>query len=508
MASRHDSTSVEKTRDKWALFGPSLANFTVQYNFQVIAIALAIAQRDMPQKTWVKTQDKSVIFIGCILGQFTMGYAGDLLGRARALSLTLCLAVFGALGSSLGPWGNVTDIYSTVIAFRFIIGFGLGGVYPLSATKAAEADGADASLPAADRRANAIGRSARAFFWQGPGMCAPYLLAILLRWWWHSNEQGFQWHLLLGLGALPAAVVVYTTDYGSDAAPAGDPASPGSPTHDRQATTNAWLAKALRDPKQWKAFLGTGGGWFAYDVAFYGFSLMGPVIVDSCFHGADSIEKVSWQQLVALAFSVPALLFSSSARRRPVPEGGDPGGALDRGRLKDTENSGAQVRALRALDRHQAVPGPGLLRHGRVLRALHRPALARLRPLDPLRLLLPPQLHAQRGPERHDVRAAVRDVPARDAVHDERPLVGGRQARRRPRHRGPPHPQAQLQPQRRPLLLLLRLRLRRPPHGVGRRGRRQGRPGRRRPRRAPPRQRRRRGGLSPRAELARNFPAP
>ena len=42
-----------------------------------------------------------MIFVGCILGQFTMGYAGDLLGRSRALSLTLGLAVVGALGSSV-----------------------------------------------------------------------------------------------------------------------------------------------------------------------------------------------------------------------------------------------------------------------------------------------------------------------------------------------------------------------------------------------------------------------
>ena len=107
---------------KHALLGPSIANFSVQYNFQVIAIALAIAQRDMPQETWVKTQDKSVIFIGCILGQFLMGYAGDLVGRTKALSLTLSLAVLGAVGSSLGPWGDVTDVYTTIIAFRFVIG--------------------------------------------------------------------------------------------------------------------------------------------------------------------------------------------------------------------------------------------------------------------------------------------------------------------------------------------------------------------------------------------------
>ena len=32
-------------------------------------------------------------------------------------------------------------MFTIVIAFRFVIGFGLGGVYPLSATKAAEAEG-------------------------------------------------------------------------------------------------------------------------------------------------------------------------------------------------------------------------------------------------------------------------------------------------------------------------------------------------------------------------------
>ena len=315
MATRR-AESMEKpaAANKWALFGPSLANFTVQYNFQVIAIALAIAQRDMPQQTWVKTQDKSVIFIGCILGQFTMGYAGDLLGRTRALSLTLMLAVVGAIGSSLGPWGNITDIYTTVIAFRFIIGFGLGGVYPLSATKAAEADGGDGSLTAAEKRAASVGRASRAFFWQGPGMCAPYLLAIVLRAIFRSKEQGLQWRLLLGLGALPAAIVVYTADRGDGAA--APAAAPGDPS--ATMTTNEYLRKAARDPRAWKQFLGTGGGWFIYDIAFYGFSLMGPVIVNSCFNGVDSIEAVSWQQLVALSFSVPALLSSAyvlSARK-------------------------------------------------------------------------------------------------------------------------------------------------------------------------------------------------
>ena len=189
----------------------------MQYNFQVIAIALEVAARVTHQQSWVATQNMSVIFIGCILGQFTMGYAGDLIGRSRALSLTLCIAAAGAVGSAAASWGSPAAIYGTVVAFRLVIGYGLGGVYPLSATKAAESD---------DDDANSIGRTAWAFFWQGPGMCAPYVVAIILRACLASDAQALQWRLLLGLGAAPALLAMAflredaQEDHGRDAAEA------------------------------------------------------------------------------------------------------------------------------------------------------------------------------------------------------------------------------------------------------------------------------------------------
>ena len=192
---------------KHALLGPSIANFSVQYNFQVIAISLEIAARVTHQQSWVVTQNMSVIFIGCILGQFTMGYAGDLIGRSRALSLTLCIAAAGAIGSAAAAWGSPSAIYGTVIAFRLVIGYGLGGVYPLSATKAAESDDS-----------NSVGSTAWAFFWQGPGMCAPYVLALLFRAVLRSKLQGLQWRGLLGLGAVPALLVVVMSDTSADKA--------------------------------------------------------------------------------------------------------------------------------------------------------------------------------------------------------------------------------------------------------------------------------------------------
>mmetsp|Transcript_20451 Transcript_20451/g.60960 ORF Transcript_20451/g.60960 Transcript_20451/m.60960 type:complete len:463 (+) Transcript_20451:217-1605(+) len=282
-----------------AIVGPALANFAVQYNFQVIAIALIIADRVTDQKSWVAIQNKSIIFIGCILGQFLMGYAGDLLGRGRALMFTLALAVLGALGSAVS-WGGATQMYTTIIVFRLIIGFGLGGVYPLSATKAAEAGGADEGS-AADRKAAALGRASWAFFWQGPGMCAPYLATIVLRAALRSDLQDGQWRLLLALGAAPAlAAMGFLRGDGNEArAPAG---------------TNGEIMKAAADPAFWRAFAGTGGGWLLYDVAFYGFNLMGPDIVDQVFASDDddgeSPLATSWQQCVAIAFNIPAMLLS------------------------------------------------------------------------------------------------------------------------------------------------------------------------------------------------------
>lgn len=67
-----------------------------------------------------------------------MGFVGDRLGRASGMIITLSLSVVGALGSGLLSWGNNIALFSTISAFRFVLGFGIGGTFPLSATQAAE----------------------------------------------------------------------------------------------------------------------------------------------------------------------------------------------------------------------------------------------------------------------------------------------------------------------------------------------------------------------------------
>lgn len=55
-----------------------------------------------------------------------MGYAGDVLGRDKAMRLTLGIAALSALLSSLAPHGPSTAVYIVIIIFRFLMGIGLG----------------------------------------------------------------------------------------------------------------------------------------------------------------------------------------------------------------------------------------------------------------------------------------------------------------------------------------------------------------------------------------------
>ena len=64
-----------------------------------------------------------------------MGYLGDLLSRNQAFIITLMISSLSAFLSAIAPTGDPSKQYTTIIIFRFFLGIGIGGVYPLSAVK-------------------------------------------------------------------------------------------------------------------------------------------------------------------------------------------------------------------------------------------------------------------------------------------------------------------------------------------------------------------------------------
>jgi MFS family permease len=157
---------------------PSISNFAIQYNMQAASIALPLLQAHpfYAPPAWVHFVALGAVFAGATLGMFTMGYLGDLLGRQRAMVCTMAIQVAGALGSAALSVGGATSTYGLFCFWRLLLGVGVGGMYPLSASHASESySGGDGG--GAGGVASRVGKS---FFWQTPGTMAPYICALLL----------------------------------------------------------------------------------------------------------------------------------------------------------------------------------------------------------------------------------------------------------------------------------------------------------------------------------------
>lgn len=120
-----------------------------------------------------------------------------------------------------------------------------------------------------------------------------------------------KWRLILGLGAVPALLVVGGTVYESRL-----------DDHTRivrktaAASQGPSLREALSDKRNLYKLIATGGGWFIYDVAFYGVNLFAGDILDA-MNGDDdnvssnaSIRDLCEKQMIANGMGIPACILT------------------------------------------------------------------------------------------------------------------------------------------------------------------------------------------------------
>uniref|UniRef100_A0A0D9XAZ6 H(+)/Pi cotransporter n=1 Tax=Leersia perrieri TaxID=77586 RepID=A0A0D9XAZ6_9ORYZ len=163
----------------------------------------------------VSASVNGVAFIGTLSGQLFFGWLGDKLGRKRVYGMTLMLMVLCSLASALSFGHTPTSVMATLCFFRFWLGFGIGGDYPLSATIMSE-------------YANKKTRGAfiaAVFAMQGFGIMTGGLVAIVVSASFRAafpappyavdpvastpTQADFVWRVILMLGALPATLTYY-----------------------------------------------------------------------------------------------------------------------------------------------------------------------------------------------------------------------------------------------------------------------------------------------------------
>ncbi len=128
----------------------------------------------------------TVALLSSAVGGVFFGRLADRIGRARALSATVLVYSFASLGSATA--GSVWEL----LAWRTLLGLGLGGEWSAGAVLVAE------SVPAA-HRGKAIG-------WMQSGWAVGYLIATLVA---AAVLPTLGWRWLFALGVLPALLVLW-----------------------------------------------------------------------------------------------------------------------------------------------------------------------------------------------------------------------------------------------------------------------------------------------------------
>jgi len=134
----------------------------------------------------------SAALLGSIIGQLVAGSLADVIGRKKIFVITAALITIGCIGASLMNDYKTVSIYYSISCWRFILGLGVGGEYPLAATVTSESS-------SAARRGSLM---AAVFAMQGVGaLISVFVVIICLE---LGSSKGFAWRFALAFGAVPA----------------------------------------------------------------------------------------------------------------------------------------------------------------------------------------------------------------------------------------------------------------------------------------------------------------
>ena len=279
-----------------------LSNFSTAYNVVSISMALDIMHSIYHSSPEVKSLCSSALIAGMIAGQVAGGAVGDILGRHLAMTVVMTLQIVGALATATATDGYVS-IYTWIAFWRFILGLGCGGVYPLAATITAEAN----SETKESSKAVAL-----AFSMQGIGyLVAPVLTTLLTT--VLSHENWLCWRLVLGFGAIPGLwlLVLRIRTQLFIRRPV---ASHGTQEKMVQASARevpASMFDAMTHEKDLvRKLLGTAGCWFLFDVLFYGNVLFSPVVLSAAFGGDETVRKMAIHTSYIASLAVPGYFVS------------------------------------------------------------------------------------------------------------------------------------------------------------------------------------------------------
>jgi PHS family inorganic phosphate transporter-like MFS transporter len=301
-----DNVNTNKGHLK-VLFTAGMGFFTDAYDLFVIGIILVILSHinlpNFPLTTFYESILTASAVFTAILGQLVFGRIADMLGRKKVYGVEATLLALGAILSSISP-----NIY-WLIGSRFLLGFGIGGDYPVSATIMSEYS------PRKER-----GKLVSLVFAnQGLGIITAVLVGILSV---IIFPASIAWRVIAGVAAIPPAIVVYyrrkvpetprfslLVKQNKEEAKKASELVGGELKTDSVKTTLNSFSEFIKS--YWKLLLGTALSWFFMDMALYGTGVFSSPITKAILGGSSGLTLDVIRAGIPLLIGVPGYFIAA-----------------------------------------------------------------------------------------------------------------------------------------------------------------------------------------------------
>ncbi|KAG8935122.1 Inorganic phosphate transporter pho84 [Tulasnella sp. 418] len=245
--------------------------------------------------------------VGTLVGQLLFGWLADVVGRKKMYGVELMLILVATFGQAIAGRGPGANIFGVLIVWRFLMGIGIGGDYPLSAIITSEF----ATTRYRGRMMNAV------FAMQGFGNLTAAIVALVVTVAFKDqilkypdvHHIDYMWRIIIGLGMVPGTIALYyrltipeTPRYTMDiernleqAAQDADFVKTGKFERiedrvvERVDVPKASRRDFLAHYGKWvnfKVLFGCAWSWFALDIAFYGLGLNSSIILGAIGFGS------------------------------------------------------------------------------------------------------------------------------------------------------------------------------------------------------------------------------
>ena len=270
--------------------------FTDAYDLFIIGVVLKLLKSEWHISSLETAIVGATALVSAAIGSAAFGRIADVFGRKYIYGFEVLVLGLGAVASAFSP--NIWWL----VAFRFILGLGIGGDYPVSATIASEFAGKKT-------RGRMI---STVFAMQGIGLIVGPLLAIALL--AVKVPQDLVWRILLAAGAIPPLAVFWARRHLKET-PRFAQLAEGNNDAVEQKAKRIGYVQALRDAfgadsQLLRWLIGTSLTWFFLDLAYYGNTISNAQFISAVSPHGSQIHDLFLSLLVFTFAAFPGYLLS------------------------------------------------------------------------------------------------------------------------------------------------------------------------------------------------------